>query len=383
LTVYLIFFVLFALFAVCSELNLTRRARLSLFIGSYLLMLFFVGLRWETGNDWAQYYVYYTHATSLADNPPNGNTFEFGYRLITICIKSLGCSYAGFLFIYSAVYLGLMFLSFRNENYTISGWLILQLYAPFIMGLMGTSRQVMSVSICMFSIRYLLSKDWRRFLLCMGIATLFHSSAPAFLLAWPLSQFKLTFRRMAAIIGALIVLGVLNVGTFLSDYVGRILGSSLLSDLAAKYVLEQESSAAQFDNAVGNLRLWALLARAAILLVFLLFYKLFETESDKLYLKLYTAGFFLFVLLSGSVYVLAERTAIYFTIFQMHLLALPIRRIKRPVLRKIYCVFLVVISLVRLWSGIYARDPRIFIPYKGIIINRQVERDLGWFKNDL
>jgi hypothetical protein len=383
LTVYLIFFGLFALFAFLWETDLTRRARIGIFILSYCVLVFFVGLRWETGNDWAQYYVYYNHAAALADAPPNGNTFEFGYRFVTLCAKSVGLSYSGFLLLYSAIYLGLMFLSFRDENYTVSGWIVLQLYAPFIMGLMGTARQVMAVSICMFSVRYLLRKKLFKFLLCVGIASIFHSSAPAFFLAWPIARIRLTFWRLAGSAAMLALLACLNVGNLISDWVGTLLGSLNAPELAAKFVLEQESTSTQFDNAAGDLTLWSIATRAGILVVFLVFYKLFNTEADRLYLKLYAAGFFLFVLLSGALYVMADRTAIYFTIFQMHLLAIPVRRLKRPVSRKFYCAFLVLISVARLWSGIHARDPRIFVPYKGVVINRQVVRDLGWFKNDL
>ncbi|MDE3188338.1 MAG: hypothetical protein KGM96_12565, partial [Acidobacteriota bacterium] len=59
MTIYLIVFWLLALAAVLMELKLTKGARLSLLVLSYLLIVVFVGLRWETGNDWGNYYNYY------------------------------------------------------------------------------------------------------------------------------------------------------------------------------------------------------------------------------------------------------------------------------------------------------------------------------------
>jgi hypothetical protein len=364
------------------ELNLTQRARLALFFLSYLLFILFVGLRWETGNDWTEYYVYYTHLTSLRDNPSN-NTFEIGYRFFNLVIKNIGLPYAGFLLIYSSTYLGLMFVSFRRENYTIAGWLVLQLFAPFILGLMGTARQVMAIAICMFSVRYLLSRDWRKFLMCVAVATTFHVSALAFVAAWPIARFRLSLRRLAILLVAVTASSLLHLGSLIMQYSQEIVGKLNNPALLAKLALEQESSSTQFHNAAGDLSVWYTVVRLCTLLFFVLSYRFFTEESDQLYFKLYIAGFCMLFLLSGAVFVLAERSALYFTIFQMHLLALPTRRLRRPILRRFYCVALIALSLTRLYTGIYLVLPRIFVPYKGVLINRDVKRDLGWFRNGL
>lgn len=382
MTVYFIIFSILTLSALLMELPLTPRARLTLFIASYAILLFFVGLRWETGNDWAEYYVYYQHLTSLHDKPVN-NTFEIGYRLFSIALKRLDFSYSGFLLTYSAVYLGFIFFSFRDVNYSLSGWLVLQLFAPFILGLMGTSRQVMALAICMFSVRYLLLKDWRKFLLCVAVATAFHISALVFLIAWPLARIELSFRRLATALAVVATLSLLHVGTLVSHYAASMIAKFGAADLAAKFLLEQESTSAQFGNAAGDLTTWYIVVRLCTISLFLLAYPLFSEESDKLYFRLYVCGFCMLFLLSGALFVLTERAALYFTIFQIHLLALPTRRFKRPVLRQSYCVGLIALSLVRLYTGLYFVEPKIFVPYKGVIVDRDVHRDLGWFKNDL
>jgi hypothetical protein len=77
--------------------------------------------------------------------------------------------------------------------------------------------------------------------------------------------------------------------------------------------------------------------------------------------------------------VLAERASLYFTLFQMHLIALPTRRIKRSLLRQLYCAALIAVCLARLCTGLYLQHPRYFLPYKGVFINQDVRRDAGWF----
>ncbi len=383
MTVYLIVFWLLALSALLMELKLTRSAKFSLFALSYLLLVIFVGLRWEIGNDWAQYYDYYRHLTSLNDNYDMfmmGHNYEIGYRIISVCIKDAGLPFAGFNLIYAAIYLGLIFLSFKEDNYSISGWLVLQLFAPFILGLMGTMRQVMAIAICMLSIRYLLSKNWRRFLLCVGIATAFHISALVFLVAWPLARIRLTARRVWIVVAIVIVVSVLNLGSLAVNYGTSRVSAFNAADLASKLVLEQEATSEQFNFAGGSgvTTIW-IVTRVSVLVLFIVFYRIFSGEADQLYFKLYLFGVVMLLLLTGSMVVLADRASLYFTIFQMHLLALPTRRIIRPALRQMYCVALIVLSLSRLCTGIYLTHPRIFVPYKGVFINQDVRKDAGWF----
>lgn len=378
MTVYLAVFLVLASFAVLMELNLTPKARLTLFWTSYVILVVFVGLRWETGNDWSHYYEYYIHLSSLRDDP---YVYEIGYRLFSVATKSIGLPFAGFNLLFAAAYLGLMFLSFKHEIYRASGWLILQLFAPFIMGLMGTTRQVMAMAICMFSVRYLLSRQWLRFLICVALATLFHYSALTFLLAWPLARVRITARRLVILIVVLPLLMVLGLGNLLVNFVvdhAPGLGSAAFEHLLA---LETEATPEQFNFAAGSSTLiWFAMGRLAVLALLILAYRLFSEETDRLYLKFYLMAFAMLSLLSGPVFVIAERASLYFSIFQMHLIALPTVRLKRRWARQVYCGLLILISLARLYSGIYLRNPKIFVPYKGVIINRDVERELWWFE---
>jgi len=106
LTVYLIVFGILAMVVLLMELPLTQSARLALLAVAYVLLVALVGLRWETGNDWPNYYNYYLHLNTLDDS---AHDFEIGYRLFSLLIKSTGLPFWGFNFIYAAIYLGLFF----------------------------------------------------------------------------------------------------------------------------------------------------------------------------------------------------------------------------------------------------------------------------------
>ena len=374
---YLIIFWALALCAILVQLRLTPQAMWTLLGCSYVLLVLFVGLRWETGNDWGSYYDYYEHLTSLKDNAVD---FEIGFRLFSFGAKKLGLPFAGFNVVYAAIYIGLIFLSFKEDNYSVSGWLVLQFYAPFIFGLMGTTRQVMALAICMFSVRYVLSKDWRKFLLCICVACTFHISALVFAIAWPLARVRVTPRRAWLALGTVILLSLLDVGSV----VVRVVGSYLhVADLDQKLVAVESITAEDFGYASGaNPTILWIIPRVGFLLLFIFCLRWFTEEADQLHFKLYFVSFVLLSLLSGPVFILANRTAIYFNIFQIYLFATLTRRIKTPLFRQAYCVLLLVISLSRMYSGIFATYPRIFVPYKGVFINQEVRRDPGWFLPD-
>ena len=375
--VYLIVFWLLALVALLGELKLSKGARLALLGLSYLLLVAFVGLRWETGNDWTDYYNYYLHLTSLRDQPD----FELGYRILSLLIKDMGMPFAVFNLVYAAIYLGLIFLSFKYDDLDVSGWLVLQLYAPFLMGLMGTARQVMAMAICMFSVRYLLSKNWHKFLLCVAIATTFHVSALAFLIAWPIARFRLNLRRVWIIFAGLILASALNLGNLAVRTAEEHLAILKLADLESHLILEKESSAEQFNFASGAVAtILPTIERISLLTLFILCFRFFTEESDKLYFKFFIFSIIIVALLSGTVYVLAERVSLYFSIFQIYLIALLIRRIKAPPIGKLCCAALLILSLARLWTGTHMTRPKIFIPYKGVFINQDVKRYPGWFQ---
>jgi hypothetical protein len=359
------------------ELNLTDRARLILFTLGYIILVLFVGLRWETGNDWPNYYSYYKHFPAV---PEEVGSFEPGFSALTAVIKATGLPFWGFNLIYCATYLALMFLSFRRDNFVVSGWIVLQLYSPFIFGLMGTTRQVMAMAICMFGMRYLLSRNLVKFLLCVAIASLFHISALSFLLAWPVARYRLSLTRVWIIFCALLIASILHIGTVAFNAVQEKVAILRLVTLEDRLQLEQESNPEEFNNATGPIAtVLQLTGRFALLALFLVCFRMFREDSDQLYLKLYLLSILIVVLLSGTVLVLANRVALYFSIFQIHLLALMTRRLPAQWMRAACCSILIGLSAARLWTATHLLRPQIFVPYKGVFINQDVKRDPGWF----
>jgi hypothetical protein len=366
--VYLFIFVVLALIAFAMEANLTKNARIAFICIGYCVILLYVGLRWETGNDWSPYYNYYNSLSSIHDN---SDEFELGYRVLSILAKSVCLPYGGFLFIYSAIYLALIVISFKGENHKISGWMILLFYCSFLLGWMGTARQVMAIGICLISVRYVLARKRIKFLLCIALASCFHASALSFLLAWPLAQLK--FKMRYAVIAVILLAAMLytSVGTASMAFV--LEHSPWLLD---KIIYYAPITTTDLDLSGGDLAFLWYLKRILSLATFVLFRKMFVSGAEKLYLKLYAVSVVMFVVFFKSIAMIPLRMGLYFSVFELFLLASLTQRIKTPALQKIYCAFLVVVAFSRLYSSLYLYHPEMFLPYKTQFFNEDVFRPL-------
>lgn len=369
MTVYIVIFALLALIAIAMQVRLAKSTQIALVAFAYCILVLFVGLRWETGNDWSPYYEYYTSLHSMNDN---ASEFEIGYRIISLALKDLGVPYQAFLLIYSALYLGLIFIGFASESLALTGWIILLFYSTFLLGWMGTARQVMALGICICSVRYILRRRPVRFLACIALASSFHATAVCFLLAWPLARVKLSRMQLWIVVILSSGAAVFNVSKLITDYVGAALEIPYFSEKLAFY---QRVSVTDMDLNGGDLTILWFLKRLVFLGLFVLLFRLFENSAaHQLYFKLYLVSTLMFLLLFASVPMIPLRAGLYFSIFELFLLALVTRKVGHPALRKLYCGFLLVLAASRLYSALFLYHPVTFIPYKTQFLNEEIIR---------
>jgi hypothetical protein len=356
------------------ELRLTKNARLALIFLAYIILVLFVGLRWETGNDWTAYYSYYQHLSSREYDP---GTFEIGYRFISFAIKSLGISYTGFLLLYAAIYIGLIFISFVSAGLEISGWLALGFYSFYLLGMMGTSRQAMAVAICLFSIRYVIAKKRLSFLLCIVMATAFHVSAICFLLTWPLASIRINTRYLWMALIVLAGISTLSPGTLVLESISNF--SPNISFVEKFAALSVDPDAQELAAVSGNPALHLYIKTSIFLAFFLLGARYLKTDQEKLFLKLYFISCTIIAVLFNVNAVITMRLDLYFSIFSIFLLALYTRRLEKPVIRQLYCILLFFICAHAIWASVYSTNPLVVAPYKGVFINQDVIRRPGIF----
>lgn len=363
---YLFVFLVTAVLVPTDRLNLTRQARLASISLPFLLLLLLAGTRVSTGNDWGPYSDYYATLFALGDKSED---FEIGYRLFAYLAKLSGLNYQAFVFISSLLYLSIFFLVFREQRGT--NILILLFFCTYLLGWMGTARQVIAIALTVLAGQSLLDGHKRRFVALVLLAGSFHFTAVIFLLAWylvrPIPKLSTNIVIIAMCVGAGLI-GKIALPSFLDQISG-------VAGLGEKFIFYANLGSEDLGQASGAIlgTLWYV-KRLVFLCFFLVFQRHFSTKALAFYFNAYLLSVVLFLVVNPTFPILATRGANYFSIYELFLLASLI-----TIRTKLYILFVplfVLLSGQRLYTSIYSYHPDLYIPYKGLFINEDVHREV-------
>lgn len=131
------------------------------YIFTFIFFLFVLhdGLRWETGTDWGNYYRFFLNC--LWDE---WEQFEPGYVLFNQLIRGLTIDYNVFLLCEAVIVWGLIFPTIRK--YSPDPLLTLFCLYCTLLPVLGMNRQLISLAISIYSIRFILNRQWI-FFICL------------------------------------------------------------------------------------------------------------------------------------------------------------------------------------------------------------------------
>jgi hypothetical protein len=129
----------------------------------YALFVFQVGTRWQTGTDWAAYWIHYQDTNSVSDVYYSLTGFEQGYSYFVLIVKQLWNNYTVYLSIHALIYYFLIFTAFKRLTPYL--FITLMVFYATTMGVMGANRQLLALSICLYALRYITDKNTLKFFL--------------------------------------------------------------------------------------------------------------------------------------------------------------------------------------------------------------------------
>lgn len=325
-----------------------------------LYLIFFDGLRFETGTDWKSYYNYFYYGTAE-------EIYEIGFKQFIYVIKLLTNNYSIFLLIYSSIYYYFVFfkLSQKNNYNIITIFLLYSSLTPML----GAMRQFLALSIIVYSINYIFKKKFYKFILCILIASLFHSSAWLFLPAYYLNK-KLSIKKIILFLLLSIIIRVffktILINSFLFNYI----------PMKSKVLLYINHK----DNIVTNIQfITNILKKLCIILIGYKIYKKFNVGLKEVklqnkfnfYLNCLYFGIFINIASYGVFQTLVSRGNIYYsTIFECIYLGfvlnlIPLKR-KYTIYRLVLLIFCLFLGTFNFYKGI-SNYPNIF-KYKNVIL---------------
>lgn len=358
-------FILF-LFSIIENSTKSFKIRNYLYFISFILIVSQVGLRWETGTDWNSYLDAYSLVHSFNDTSPLITRMEYGYNYFMYLTKLIIDNYSGFLLIHAFIYLSIIFISITI--YTPKHLMVvLLLFYTSTMGILGSNRQLISVSLCLIALKYARERKIIKFFSLVLIAFLVHSTALLFVIYYFI-DFDIKFKKLALIMLIASIIGMTNIPFGIFSFLGGKVGFD-----ASKVIFYLET--AQEFLTENKLSIFGFVKR-------ILFISIFYYNKDRLIGKVpyynlmlngYSIGLIIYFLFMNSLLIIVNRGSLYFTIMEPFLLAFQLLLIKQKRMRVVMLFVLFAYSIMMFFKSIEGYYD-LFIPYKGLFINAEYNR---------
>jgi hypothetical protein len=332
----------------------------------FVLFVFQVGLRWQTGTDWEPYLQHFEETNSLFDVYHTITGFEQGYNFFVLIVKSFWNSYTGFLIIHALLYYVLVFSAFKKMSPYI--FISLLVFYATNIGVMWSNRQLIALGICLFALRYVVNKNALKFFLLVGLAFMFHSTAILFIVYYFLNR-DIKQSVLFAVLIASFIIGKTSLPALAFSFVGDNIGGMGASKVL--YYTERY----QEDSALYRLGILGLLKRLLFVGLFIYNYKYLTAKLSyyKLIFNGYFIGLVIYLLFSSSILVLVNRGSLYFTVMEVLLLSSQFLLLKNKHYQVNLLIVLFIITLLLFFQSIAGYDD-LFLPYKGVFINSDFHR---------
>jgi transmembrane protein EpsG len=248
--VYLGIWLIVFLIALSDVLKLEKILQNSLLVFLFVLLLLFIGTRFETGPDIEVYRTYYSQSPLFWEAITNYKEYAYIpveplYLLMNATCKSLGMTFNGFLLFYSLLFTVPIFQMTRKYS-------LMPLFSIMIYYFSGFSviRQVLAAAVFFYSIQFIITRKLPKFIFCILLASCFHISA---LILFPLYFLaNKTYKAAHIFIAVMAFILLRQVGFFylLSAQVGVLLSFSPLTSLLFHKFLSYSTTLNSFWGSV-------------------------------------------------------------------------------------------------------------------------------------
>ncbi|MGN7990535.1 EpsG family protein [Pedobacter sp. 22226] len=323
---------------------------------TYLITVFVIGLRWETGTDWYPYLDMFEESYSLKNSFEYSNIVERGYLIFNWLNYKLISEYSFFLFTHALIFYYLIIYGLKKiTTYPITSFMF---FFCSTIGVLGSNRQLLAMAIVFYFLIFAYSKK-KTFFIAIFAAIQFHTTALLTL------SFYFLNRRIKVIYIVLLLLACTVIG--LTGLPGKLF--SLTGGLSEASSYRTEAYSAEAANE-AKLSIAGVLRRLLYVTLFLLLRNKIEKKFDKynFILNGYLISSLIYLLFASSLIILVNRGSLYFNMLECILFTSILFILKRKESKLFFIFFLLILSIVNFYQSISAY-PDLFDPYKGLWYN--------------
>ena len=225
------------LFCLCGKNNIYKKKNSeingSIFLFSKTLLgiwlasippMFISAVRYNVGTDYFD--TYYTGFYRIL-NESKFDNFEIGYLLLNKIIQLFTDNVFVLFIITSILFVSFTYASIYELSYCIPISILMFFFTRYYFIGMNGVRQFIAISIATYSLKYVLKKDLKRFLLYIILACSFHYSTILFAPVWFLNNLKINKKRLVVLICIDILLFVFGIEIII-DILSRTKYANLL-----------------------------------------------------------------------------------------------------------------------------------------------------------
>lgn len=357
MTVYLI---LFAAVFILSVLNLSiSKEKMKIIFYIFMaFMILFVGLRKDLGG--SDYYVYkaYFDAVPAPWNLGSFNYFihyKFLYMFLNSLVKIFSTNFFWLTLLVAAITLSLLFTQmYKYMKYPFFAFLF-YLYKTFFYTNFVILRQSIAMMIFFFAIKFIIEKKFIKYVICILIASLFHTTALILLPLYFLNRFD-----FSKINPYLIVVVSFLLGSISKYILEALVYVAKFAHMAPSVINKIQGMTSGIQGAFNPHMVEALF----YVVLFSFMRKIVKTKTDTVFYNLfivYVSTLFMF-----SRFTIFVRISMYFYISIMYLMSKRIEVIKSSKVRLLVVYLLGLIFLLGYIKYLQAFDNGGLMPYRWI-----------------
>jgi len=365
--IYIIIFIYLFIVAFLDFIIDFQKYQKYFFYFTILILVLFLGLRWEVGTDWDPYFSLYESIDSGFQNIFLVLHFDIGYVILNYLCKLCFLSYTGFLIVDSfiAIFILLFLVKKFSTTPNVAAFVFFTCY--YLSHFMGSNRRIIAISMVIVSFYFIWKKNYIRFSLSQLIAFLFHNSSIATVFVFFIPKRRFSIKNIAIFISVSLALGLLQFMMKIADVIIFVLSAIGLTSIVQKYQIYTSSDAdiyAGADYLQSNSHIvLAMLKRVLVLSIFILLIRKIPREKEvfvNYLLNIYVVGICVYALFSGLAVLQVVST--YFCIVEILLFGILSQNVSKKYLA-LFIMFLIFYGTIQA-LGALSVYPELYFPYK-------------------
>ncbi|MGL5356407.1 MAG: EpsG family protein [Cetobacterium sp.] len=306
-----------------------------------MILIILSGIRYSTGTDYFNYLDYY----NKIQQGIKLKNVEIGYVWLNKIIQALNLQYNFILLVCSMIYIYLIYMKIREQDKNFR-WLSIFLFlSNFNMYFYSLSivRQSVAIGIFIYSIKYIINKNLKKYCLLIILGSFFHKSIIILLPIYFLYKIK---NKLFFKLGMLVIfIAIIFFDFFIKSKIILNVGDIFINNFS--YYLSK------FEN--NKISYPGIMIRSLYLLILYFVSNILKKEKEKIIFKLYVISIFLKLMTAFGYGLAVYRIVPYFDIFTIFIIPILINKISiKNIFKKIIICMLIFynsIYFVRIYNN--------------------------------